>query len=149
KRLLAIKRKRLERIQPYLSQIDFSFYPRMRDLQLFLERIMGSKGKTIVFAVKMYGYGARILTGRFIPYPMEVEIPWDSRIQKLSRLLGYKKEDWQSLSQETHIPPLHLDSILWPIFTQKEKYEALGGPYKELLEVLHGLDDSLSAFGKA
>lgn len=39
--------------------------------------------KTIVFAVKMFGYAARIVYGRFVSYPMQIPIPVDSRIRKL------------------------------------------------------------------
>jgi DNA-(apurinic or apyrimidinic site) lyase len=40
----------------------------------------------MVFAVKMFGYGARIVIEKFIPYPMSIGIPVDSRIRKIYEL---------------------------------------------------------------
>lgn len=39
--------------------------------------------KTITLSVKMFGYAARIVTGRFVIYPMDVQIPVDSRLRQI------------------------------------------------------------------
>jgi len=77
----------------------------------------------MVFAVKMFGYGARIVFGKLITYPLSIPIPVDSRIRKISKLskigkLGKKLTDkeiqkyFQKLAEKFKIPPLHLDSLL-------------------------------------
>ncbi len=41
------------------------------------------RSKTITLAVKMFGYAARIVTGKFVLYPMDVQIPVDSRLRQI------------------------------------------------------------------
>lgn len=61
------------------------YYQNMLNLRNIIAQSMDCKpdAKTIVFAVKMFGYGARIVFGRFVPYPNEIPIPVDSRIRKI------------------------------------------------------------------
>lgn len=40
--------------------------------------------KTMAFAVKMYGYAARIVTNTFVYYPMDIVIPLDSRLRRIA-----------------------------------------------------------------
>ncbi len=75
--------------------------------------------KTVGFSVKMYGYIAREVLNRFIPYPFEVTIPLDSRLLKLSKSIwktenkGVLLERWGELARSSNVPPLHLDSLIW------------------------------------
>jgi len=73
------------------------------------------ESKTVVFAVKMFGYASRIVFKKFIPYPYEIEIPKDSRIEKYTKRFTDDNviKFWNDISKETEIPPLHIDSILW------------------------------------
>lgn len=136
RRLLNMKIKRLEKTlilyDNFLSLNDIKYYyDNMFDLNQVLADKMKQKNnaKTIVFAVKIYGYVARIILDKFIPYPMNIAIPIDSRITKI-----YEKETgkvnhsnkqiekyFMQLSQKYKIPPLHLDSLLWVKFWKKSK----------------------------
>ena len=71
--------------------------------------------KTVVFAVKMANYGLRIITNRRLIAPMEVDIPLDSRIARITKALkiGNPKKFWREISRRIGIPPLHIDSLLW------------------------------------
>jgi DNA-(apurinic or apyrimidinic site) lyase len=75
--------------------------------------------KTLCFAVKMFGYAARVVFEKFIPYPFDVAIPVDSRIRKIF-LTSYGElsdkeiiEKTYELSKISGIPSLHLDSLFW------------------------------------
>ena len=98
------------------------FYDDMKSFNHHIAGIVDNKDdmKTIVFAVKMYGYGCRIVFDRVIPYPMDISIPLDSRIVKIFKH-NYYGDDvtdkdirsyYQDLSIKYGIPPLHLDSLL-------------------------------------
>ena len=84
-----------------------------------LSKHLNSKknGKTLVFAIKMFGYASRIVFNEFVQYPEKIEIPKDSRIEKYT--LKFTNENpvkfWNSVSKTTKIPPLHIDSIIWPV----------------------------------
>lgn len=123
KRLLNVKIKRIEKIIPFLENLnllDFkTYYSDMGKLLENLSKYLNSKknSKTVVFAVKMFGYASRIVFNEFFPYPMNIEIPKDSRIEKYT--LKFTDENpikfWNEVSKTTNIPPLHIDSIIWPI----------------------------------
>ncbi len=86
----------------------------MKDLAKSLDSRENSK--TIVFAIKMFHYGARIAGLTKKPLPYEIPIPVDSRIKQISNKLGIQKniqEFWSKISRKIQIPPLHLDSLLW------------------------------------
>jgi len=104
RRLTNVKLKRLERAEQFLQSMNVNkYYEDMIALQHDLAKVLSTQknAKTVVFAVKMFGYAMRIATGEFRPYPMEVPIPVDSRF-------------WQEVAERTRVPPLHIDSILWP-----------------------------------
>lgn len=121
KRLYNIKRKRLEKFSLFsLMSMDW-YYENMINLWEDLSKAMlvPKSSKTISFAVKMFGYAARVVFEKFIPYPLEISIPVDSRIRKLF-LTSYgelsDKEIIQKcyeFSQNSGISPLHLDSLFW------------------------------------
>lgn len=127
KRLINMKIKRLWKIFDRVIWVDISdyikYYNDMTDFNHKIADIVGNKHdmKTIVFAIKMYGYGARIVFDRLLPYPMDIQIPVDSRITKIFvRNTGSDnytdktiRSYYQDLSSKYNIPPLHLDSLLW------------------------------------
>ncbi|MBB6068053.1 N-glycosylase/DNA lyase [Methanococcus maripaludis] len=123
RRLLNVKIKRIERIIPFLENLnllDFkTYYSNMEKLLENLSKYLNSKknSKTVVFAVKMFGYASRIVFNEFFPYPMNIEIPKDSRIEKYT--LKFTDENpikfWNEVSKTAKIPPLHIDSIIWPV----------------------------------
>jgi len=123
KRILQPKLKRLEKLEPFLDTLTvkdlMDYYRNMVKFRNDLARAMRSKGeaKTIVFAVKMFGYASRIAFGEFIPYPMEIDIPKDFRIENYTKRLTSQDlvKFWREIALEVNIPPLHIDSILWPV----------------------------------
>ena len=121
KRLYNLKYKRLEKFDQFDCQNMSNYYQNMEKLQIDLADVMSvdHRAKTICFAVKMYGYAARVVLSHFVPYPMSIAIPVDSRIRRVfvSNFgpLSDRQiiEKAQALSENYHIPPLHLDSLLW------------------------------------
>ncbi len=112
-----------------------NFYNDMAGLNDFLAQMMKQRkdAKTIVFAVKMFGYWSRIVFGNTITYPFDISIPIDARIIKI-----YEKNTWEissshrqikeffdNLSMTYKIPPLHLDTVLrlkyWNLFIFRNK----------------------------
>ncbi|WP_461866156.1 N-glycosylase/DNA lyase [Thermococcus sp.] len=128
RRLIQGKLKRLERVEPFLQKLtlrDFEHYYRdMTEFRNELADVLGSKktAKTIVFSVKMFGYACRIAFRYFIPYPTEIEIPDDVRINAYTKRFTNEPPIffWNRIAKETNIPPLHIDSILWPILGKHE-----------------------------
>ncbi|AFK22550.1 N-glycosylase/DNA lyase [Pyrococcus sp. ST04] len=123
KRLTTSKLRRIRKIEPFLASLSLEdlekYYMNMKSLWKALSRVMGARedSKTIVFSVKMFGYAARIVFGYFIPYPMDIPIPEDSRIKKITSKLTSEKPTifWRKVAKESGVPPLHIDSIIWPI----------------------------------
>lgn len=84
--------------------------------------------KTMSFAVKMYGYAIRIISNHFVPYPISICIPLDSRLMTIYKKDVSKKDCsdddiisyYQFLAEKNNIAPLHLDSLLW--IDYREKY---------------------------
>jgi DNA-(apurinic or apyrimidinic site) lyase len=123
KRLLEIKIKRLEKLKWFL---DIFLYK----LDYYLENILtlrhdlanGMKqkkdAKTIVFAIKMFMYGMRIV-GNKNEWKLiyKINIPIDSRLINIFEI--YKedytdiKKFYSDLSIKLKIPEIHLDAILW------------------------------------
>lgn len=123
KRIYNIKVKRLKKLWKMGNMKCYH-----KDMEKLLEDICyimwnDRDSKTMVFAVKMFGYGARIVFEELILYPMSIQIPVDSRIKKISWMEDEKKiqKYFQKLSEEFKIPPLHLDSLLWIDYWQKIK----------------------------
>jgi len=146
RRLVRIKVGRLEKINAFLQNFEPDvYYKNMNLLHSDLAQQLGSSpaAKTVVFAVKMFGYAMRIATGTFRPYPFEVPIPLDSRIKKLTERLT--REDplrfWNNVAKETGVPPLHIDSILWPVLSgdpeiAKKVVDVFGQKGRELVRTL-------------
>ncbi|MDD3263145.1 MAG: N-glycosylase/DNA lyase [Candidatus Absconditabacteria bacterium] len=121
KRLYNIKVARLKKLSQFSLKSMDGYYDNMIDLWQDLGKAMGVPiwSKTICFAVKMFGYAARVVFEKFIPYPLEVAIPVDSRIRKLF-LTSYGPvsdkeiiEKTYELSKISSVPSLHLDSLFW------------------------------------
>ncbi|ALM74468.1 N-glycosylase/DNA lyase [Thermococcus barophilus] len=123
RRLTAAKIKRLEKLEPFLAELKLkdlkNYYYSMTSLRNDLAKVLNSKrnAKTIVFAVKMFGYAGRIAFREFIPYPMEIEIPDDVRINAYTKRFTNEPPTvfWSRIARDVGIPPLHIDSILWPV----------------------------------
>lgn len=123
KRLTEGKIKRLKKAEGFLERLTLEelegyYFGGMTSLREELARALNSRkdAKTVVFAVKMFGYGGRIAFGRFVPYPMEIEIPDDVRINAYTKRFTKEPSSqfWSRIAREVNIPPLHIDSILWP-----------------------------------
>ncbi|NJE06423.1 N-glycosylase/DNA lyase [Thermococcus sp. M36] len=130
RRLVEGKVRRLEKLEPFLESLDLSalkgyYFWRMAGLRDDLARALNSKrsAKTVVFAVKMFGYAGRIVFGEFVPYPMAIEIPDDVRINAYTKRFTNEPpvSFWGRIAEQTGIPPLHIDSILWPVLGGSEK----------------------------
>ncbi len=104
----------------FMWNIEF-YYRKMNILAEDLANIMSQnkKAKTIVFAVKMFSYGARNVFWYLEKFPNTLIIPLDSRLKKLYKTyvwFGSKKDMenyYLDLSKKLNIPSLHLDAILW------------------------------------
>ena len=146
RRLVEAKVKRLQRAEAFLQGMDpKKYYTHMTALQKDLARTLetGRNAKTVVFAVKMFGYAMRIATGEFRPYPMGIPIPVDSRIEKITKRFGDVKPIpfWNGVAKGAEVPPLHIDSILWPALSGdpevKEKIvQSFGRLGEELIRFL-------------
>ena len=128
KRLVAGKVRRLKRVEPFLNSLSLDnlrdyYFDGMERLRDDLARVLNSRksAKTVVFAVKMFGYAGRIAFGQFVPYPMTVEIPNDVRISSYTKRFTNEPpvDFWGRIAKKTGIPPLHIDSILWPVLGGK------------------------------
>lgn len=122
KRFVNIKLGRIKKILPFLDKFIWNekyYYENMVTLRDKLANIMNQKktAKTIVFAVKMFSYGARVYFNKLIYFPKEISIPIDSRITNLYEKYKWDYENienfYNDLSNKLNIPPLHLDAILW------------------------------------
>ncbi len=124
KRLVKIKLKRVERLREFYTEFikpgqAQEYYADMLSLAESLASTMRQKltDKTILFAIKMFGYAGRVAYGKVVSYPQELSAPIDSRLIKLAPK-GLKnstevKEFYNKVAHELQIPPLHLDAILW------------------------------------
>lgn len=122
KRFIDTKTKRLEKLRWKLDifvEKEEYYYENMSELAWELAGIMNQKitDKTIVFAIKMFGYACRIKYWKTINYPQELAIPLDSRLDNLYKKFSDENkkapEFFDELSKALWIPPLHLDAILW------------------------------------
>jgi len=122
KRLINIKKARINKINDFLEIFTWKekfFYNNIQEMQNALAKSMkqDKKAKTIVFAIKMFWYAARNIWW-FKKYPYDISIPIDSRLEKIynkyNKNKNLKIEDfYNTISQKTSIPALHLDSFLW------------------------------------
>ncbi len=83
--------------------------------------------KTVVFSAKMGGYALRACGVWRSPFPMEIPIPVDYRVARLSVRLGLFKGGvhealkryldvqgaWWQVARESSVPPLHIDTLIW------------------------------------
>ncbi|AEC52609.1 N-glycosylase/DNA lyase [Pyrococcus sp. NA2] len=123
RRLVQQKLSRIKKIEHFLNSLTLDelrgYYDDMITFWNLIARTLNvdKRSKTIVFAVKMFGYSARIAFSEFRPYPMEIPIPEDVRIIKVTSRLTREKPQvfWQKIARKSGVPPLHIDSILWPL----------------------------------
>lgn len=122
KRFLFHKLRRLDIFSKFSRKIKHNLS--MNTIwNLLVDNGFGRKQKTTVFAVKMFGYAKRIITGKFEPYPMDIPIPVDSRISRMTAQFTSENPQsfWQKIGEQTGIPPLHIDSLLWNWERVKDK----------------------------
>ncbi len=124
KRFIATKQARLEKLRPFIDIFFWKwkyYYENMAELRDILAKTMKQKkdAKTIVFAVKMFGYSSRTIFD-FIEYPLEISIPVDSRLTNLFDIYKGEYQDinlfYWDLSEKIKISPLHLDWIVWNLY---------------------------------
>jgi len=95
------------------------------DLSLLYRDLMGIFGnryqKTVSFACKMFHY-AMIVDGRHGKVPMDIPIPLDSRVRRITQKLGIVGESsdrdcylraWKLVSDLSGIDQMHVDVFLW------------------------------------
>ena len=124
KRIYNIKKSRIDKLNNILkTEKDFlKYHNNLENLNKILAKTMWTKiySKTIVFAIKMFGYAYTIISWKNINYPININIPVDSRLKKIYSLNTNKEttneieicEYFNKLSQNFNIPPLDLDTIL-------------------------------------
>jgi len=144
KRFINKKIERISKLKDFINKLDieeiYRYYRNMIKLKNDLEKNLGVReySKTVVFTVKMFGYSCRIIFNEFIAYPFEIDIPLDSRIIKFTQrftnsdFLGF----WREVSIKSGVPPLHIDSILWPFLSNRRIYDER---LKNLIEFLDRL----------
>ena len=119
------KLKRLMKLKEADKAISFRFDAYEKNLYALYEDLLKSFGgkyqKTFALACKMFHY-ALIAQGTHREVPMEVPIPLDSRIMKLTATLGLVEkgsskrcflEAWRKVSEESGVDQLHIDAFLW------------------------------------
>lgn len=122
KRLINMKKIRINKILKFIQKFkeNEAFY--YENMLVFLEDLSSAMSqkktaKTLVFAVKMFSYGARIYFDKFIQVPYEVAMPLDSRILKITKIYNNSNlaplDFWFQISEKVGIPCIHLDALLW------------------------------------
>ena len=86
-----MKKIRINKILKFITKFkekETFYYENMLVFLEDLSKAMRQKktAKTLVFAVKMFSYGARIYFDKFILVPYEIAIPMDSRILKITKI---------------------------------------------------------------
>ena len=124
KRFIDTKIKRLNKLNIFINIFQWKeeyYYTNMLELRNDLAKIMNQNhdSKTIVFAVKMFGYWARNIY-KFEKYPENIGIPIDSRLTKLFEIYKWEYDNidnfYLDLSNKLNISPLHLDGIVWNLY---------------------------------
>lgn len=125
KRIYNIKKSRIEKLNKLLNTEKdfFQYHNNLEELNNILAKTMNTQvhSKTIVFAIKMFGYAYTIISWKDIDYPISINIPVDSRLKKIYRINENKDpineleicDYFWNLSKKFQIPPLDLDAILW------------------------------------
>lgn len=121
-----------EKFDYYINNLEILRYHLAKSLNTDVN------SKTIVFATKMLYYAFRASTGRIVILPMSIPIPIDLRIATMSYITGIiniepsvkslqesadlimknyenAQKAWNIVAQTSQIPPLHIDSIIWPL----------------------------------
>ncbi|MGC8568823.1 MAG: N-glycosylase/DNA lyase [Nitrososphaeria archaeon] len=117
RRVRTLREKRgllLKRLDRYFEDLGLLY----KDLM----KIFGNRyQKTVSFACKMFHY-AMIVDGRHGIVPMDIPIPLDSRVRRITQKLGIvgKSSDhecylkaWKLVSDLSGIDQMHLDVFLW------------------------------------
>jgi len=128
KRFINSKINRIIRIRDFLNNLSldriYKYYKDMKRLRDDINKSLNVRNysKTVVFSVKMFGYACRIIFKDFIAYPFEIDIPLDNRIIKFTKRFTDKDflYFWRDISLKSGVPPLHIDSILWPFLTDRK-----------------------------
>ncbi|MGB9729185.1 MAG: N-glycosylase/DNA lyase [Thermoprotei archaeon] len=139
------QRLKILRDSGFLMKLKENFNYYINDLNMLrfhlaMNMNTDANSKTIVFSIKMLYYGFRASTGVVIPLPMNIPIPIDFRIATMSYITNiidtdhekkslneiaeiimrnYKnaQEAWNIVAHTSQIPPLHIDSIIWPLLS--------------------------------
>ncbi len=128
RRFLNSKIKRLEKFLSVCDKIMKNseyFYENQEKLLELLSKTMNQKkeAKTLVFSIKMFGYSMRIKTKERKMFSFNIAIPLDSRIKRITK--NFTNKDpilfWFKVSKIVNIPPLHLDSLIWLLYREKEE----------------------------
>ena len=122
RRFLEGKIRRIYRLKYFLSTLSLrrfeNYYNNMENFRYSITKTLNTKSssKTVVFTVKIFGYGCRMVFSRFISYPFTIEIPKDSRIERYTAKFteGDVLKFWSKIALDSGVPPLHIDSLLWP-----------------------------------
>lgn len=126
RRFTDMKIKRLHKFLPFLEEFlgqEKYFYENMTKLQEKIAKTMKQKkdAKTVVFAVKMFSYGARNIFD-FIEFPNDLLIPIDSRLTNLFEKYWNQNEKiedfYKNLSLDLKIPMMHLDAVVWTNYNE-------------------------------
>lgn len=156
---VAARDKKIERVMRIASsqahiEIYADYGKIVEDLEVLreiLKRSLKKEGseKTIVFAIKMFYYVARIC-GYKPRIPMSIEIPIDRRIaaitytseiadttgpdpvEEIMRNYREAQKAWSIVSKIARIPPINLDSILWICGKYARDDERVEKAYREL-----------------
>lgn len=124
KRIYHIKKSRIEKFNKILNTEKdfFQYHDNLEKLNEILAKSMSTQtsSKTIVFAIKMFGYAYTTISWKDIQYPASVDIPVDSRLKKIYEINTHKstkdgseiRKYFWNLSTKFGIPPLDLDAIL-------------------------------------
>jgi len=128
RRFINIKINRIIKVKNFIKNLSldkiYEYYNDMLKLKNDLDKSLGVKKyyKTVVFSIKMFGYSCRIVFNKFIAYPFEIDIPLDNRIIRFTRNFTDRNflDFWREISVKSRVPPLHIDSILWPFLTNRE-----------------------------
>lgn len=122
KRLLNMKIPRIIKMKKIFEDLNWKekyYYDNILELQNLLVKTMkqNKNDKTILFAIKMFHYWARIKFWYRSIMPFEIWIPIDSRLTKIANIYNKNwlnpQDFWEKIATEINIPRIHLDAILW------------------------------------
>ncbi|WP_456426350.1 N-glycosylase/DNA lyase [Desulfurobacterium sp.] len=116
-RLLKTRLKRFEKVKRAVDEVfktENDVEIAMKDIKGLLDKLSKAlkqrkDAKTVVFAIKMFIYACRTMYDENLTAPKGIFIPMDSRIRSISE----DKNFWKRLEEETGIPLIHIDAVLW------------------------------------